>query len=194
MHDIEPYYKWREQYVASEDSYSPFFGQQYNEFTFSTKIYNYYIHPQWDHFGSKTLYIKVIFVDYDKGYTIIELIGEWNDCIDNDIMYLKREVIDKMLHYEIYKYIIICDNVLNYHASDDSYYEEWWDDIKDEGGYVCLINTFDHVASEMDRERLNYYINYGPHFNEVDWRRMTPQVFRKKVEMLLDSSTKAISY
>ena len=128
MHTIEPYYKWRDRYVASEDKYSPFFGREYSEFTFSNKIYNYYIHPQWDEFGSSTLYAKILFVDYDEQYAIIELIGEWNDCINNDIMFLKREIVDQLQKRGIHTFIICCDNVLNFHASDDSYYEEWFED------------------------------------------------------------------
>ena len=61
------------------------------------KIYNFLLHPQWDEFGSLTLYLKVLYADYDKGFCIIELIGEWNDAIYNDIMILKREIIDLML-------------------------------------------------------------------------------------------------
>ena len=38
--------------------------------------------------------LKVIYADYELGYAIIEMIGEWNDAIENDIMTLKRDVID----------------------------------------------------------------------------------------------------
>ena len=92
MHDIEPFHRWREYYVASEDERSPFYGRNYSEFHFSQKIYNYFIHPQWDHFGSATLYVKILYVDYERSYAIIELIGEWNDAIGNDIMFLKRDL------------------------------------------------------------------------------------------------------
>ncbi len=192
MHEIEPYFKWRDEYISSEDKKSPFYGQTYSEFQFSTRVYNYLIHPQWDEFGSNTLYIKVIFVDYDHGFAFIELIGEWNDCLGNDIMYLKREIIDKMINYGIYKYVIACDNVLNFHASDDAYYEEWWDDIKEEGGWVCLLDTFDHVKTEMDQVNLNFYINYGPSFNDLEWRKTTPLVAKTLVEQQLTSVTKGL--
>ncbi|MCB0640588.1 MAG: hypothetical protein KDC44_03075, partial [Phaeodactylibacter sp.] len=76
MHDIEPFYHWRSDYVAAEDDRSPFYGRVYDEFRFTQKIYNYYIHPQWDAFGSPTLYMKLLKVDYDEGYAIMELIGE----------------------------------------------------------------------------------------------------------------------
>ena len=76
MHDIEPYYNWRGYYIAAEDPYSPFFEREYSEFEFSSKIYNYYIHPQWDSFGSQTLFMKVLYCHYENGFAIIELIGE----------------------------------------------------------------------------------------------------------------------
>src|SRR5690606_5785226 len=116
MHDIEPYYHWRDAYVASEDARSPLYGRDYDEFYFTNAIYNYYIHPQWDGFGSATLYLKVLFVDYDRHYAVLELIGEWNDCIYNDIMHLRREITDLMEEEGISKFILITENVLNYHA------------------------------------------------------------------------------
>ena len=39
------------------------------------------IHPQWDDIGSETLYAKILCAHYPNQYAIIELIGEWNDCI-----------------------------------------------------------------------------------------------------------------
>ena len=71
MHDIEPYYNWRHIYVSEEDEKSPFFGRQYSEFEFSQTVYNYYIHPQWDEFGSRTLYLKVLLADYTERYMVI---------------------------------------------------------------------------------------------------------------------------
>ena len=86
MHMIEPFYGWRNYYIASEDPLSPFADRLYSEFQFEHTVYNYYIHPQWDTIGSPTLFIKILFSEYDDGYAIIELIGEWNDAIENDIM------------------------------------------------------------------------------------------------------------
>ncbi|MBK8700984.1 MAG: hypothetical protein IPN29_16190 [Saprospiraceae bacterium] len=181
MHDIEPYYRWRDYYVASEDKLSPFYGREYSELQYTDKIYNYYIHPQWDFFGSPTMYIKLLFVDYEDGYAIMEFIGEWNDCITNDIMFLKRDIADVLIEQGIYKFILICDNVLNFHGSDDCYYEEWWDDIKEQGGWVGLVNTFDHVSQEMKRTRLQYYVNFGIQFNDVDWHNKLPEMVFQEV-------------
>ena len=152
MHEIEPYYRWRDEYIADEDSKSPYYKQVYNELKYSQKIYNYYIHPQWDSIGSQTLYVKVLYIDYDQGYGIIELIGEWNDCLYNDVMFLKRELADYMIRAGISKFILMCDNILNFHSSDDSYYEEWCDDIADEGGWIVMINVQEHVLIEMARK------------------------------------------
>jgi len=124
VHTIEPFYRWRDFYVASNDSQSPFYGRTYNEFSFHEKIYNYYIHPQWDNIESSTLYIKILFVDYSEGTAIIELIGEWNDLIDNDIMLFKRHIIDSMLSQSIHRFVLIGENVLNFHGDMDDYYEE----------------------------------------------------------------------
>ena len=115
MHDIEPFYKWRDDYNSAEDDRSPFYGKEYSEFEFSETIYNFYIHPQWDFFGSPTLYLKIIYVDYDKNFAIIEFIGEWNDCITNDIMFLKREIIELLVAQDINKFILLGENILNFH-------------------------------------------------------------------------------
>ena len=194
MHDIEPYYKWREYYSASEDGNSPFHGKAYDEFKFSNKVYNYFIHPQWDDFGSQTLYMKILFVDYSDGIALIELIGEWNDCLNNDIMYLKREIIDLLLKKGINKYIIFCDNVLNFHGDDDSYYEEWYEDITEEGGWISFVNLQEHVLKEMEEFQIQYYINLGQNLNDINWRLKTPTMTIGQIINILNSSVKQLRY
>ena len=194
MHTIEPYFKWRDLYISSEDSKSPFYRREYNEFSFTQKIYNYFIHPQWDDFGSTTLYLKIIFVDYHKKYAIIELLGEWNDCIHNDIMYLKREVMDMLSESGISYYILVCDNVLNFHGSDDCYYEEWYEDISECNGWICCINTFDHVLHEMQDTGLQYFMNIGPHLNGVPWRGKQPKHLFNEIKARLQNSVKQLRY
>ncbi len=194
MHDIEPYFKWRQYYVSSEDKKSPFFGREYSEFTFTNKVYNYFIHPQWDTIGSSTLYVKVLFVDYDEHYALIELIGEWNDCLNNDIMFLKRHFADHLIDQGITKFILFCDNVLNFHASDDSYYEEWWDDIKDEQGWICMVNTLDHVLQEMESNKIQFYSGIGNHFNSINWRKGNPKITYQEINRIRHSMIKQLNY
>lgn len=183
MHDIEPFYAWRDFYIASEDEQSPFYGEQYSEFEFENKVYNYYIHPQWDTFGSQTLYLKVIFADYELGYAIIEFIGEWNDCIHNDIMLLKRDVIELMMQEGINKFILIGENVLNFHTSDDCYYEEWFQEVED--GWITGINFRTHVVDEFKRSNIDYYINFGGELDEFPWRSLRPLQLFQKIEELM---------
>ena len=182
MHSLEPHYNWRDRYIASEDDRSPFAGRTYDEFQFSQKIYNYYIHPQWDFFGSSTLYLKILYTDYEEGYVIMELIGEWNDAVTNDIMFLKREVVDNLVPQGISKYILICENVLNFHGSDDCYYEEWLEDVIDQKGWICFVNLLDHVQMEMEETQLHHFANLGENFNNVTWRPYSPEIFYKVIE------------
>ncbi len=192
MHDIEPHFRWRDEYIASEDEHSPFYGRTYDEFKFTQKVYNYFIHPQWDEFGSSTLYMKILFVDYDDGFAIIELIGEWNDALHNDIKFLKREIIDSLLSHHIYKFIIICENVLNFHGDEDCYYEEFYEDVIEENGWICLVNTLDHVEDEMKDTRLQYYINFGKQYNNLNWRIHSPKAVFSAIEALVHGDVKRL--
>jgi hypothetical protein len=182
MQEIEPYYLWREYYTTEEDKLSPFFGKEYSEFEYSNTIYNFLIHPQWDEFGSSTLYIKIIYADYQEGFAVIEMIGEWNDCLYNDIMYFKREVIDHMTRNGINKYILIGENVLNFHSGDDDYYEEWIDDLED--GWIAAINFREHVEEEMCTGRIDQFIVLGNPFNNLNWRKLKPKALCAAVEAL----------
>ena len=192
MHDIEPHFKWRDRYIASEDDQSPFYGSTYDEFGFTHKVYNYFIHPQWDEFGSATLYMKLLFTDYEEGFAIIELIGEWNDTLHNDIKFLKREIIDVLLANHIYKFVLICENVLNFHGSDDCYYEEWYEDVCEENCWICLLNTLDHVEQEMKDTRLQYFINFGKQYNTLNWRIQKPEYVFKAVETIVHGDVKRL--
>lgn len=192
MHDIEPYYKWRDRYIAAEDDQSPFHGQQYDEFQYTKKIYNYFIHPQWDDFGSATLYAKVLMVDYDEQYAIIEFIGEWNDCITNDIMHLKRNVIDAMIQEGITKYLLICENVLNFHGSDDDYYAEWHEDVSEEHGWVAMINMLEHVEAEVRETGINNFVLLGGPFQDLSWRMIKPHTLIRQIDELCGSSIRTL--
>lgn len=174
MHTIEPYYAWRNHYVASEDERSPFYGREYNEMSYHMKIYDHFIHPQWDTIGSSTLFIKILFIDYDEESAIIELLGEWNDCLHNDIMLLKRDIIDCLQHEGICKFILIGENVLNFHHSDDSYYEEWFEEVTDRDGWIALLNFNQHVIEDMGSIDLDSYFVMSGELSEFGWRTYAP--------------------
>lgn len=184
MHAIEPHYRWRDYYIASEDKHSPFFGRIYSEFEFTHAIYDHVIHPQWDEIESPTLFVKIIMADYDQGFAVIEAIGEWNDLLHNDIMFFKRNVIDDLNGHGINKFMIIGENVLNFHSSDDSYYEEWFEDVED--GWIAFINFRAHVMQDFQEANIDYYMVSGGELTDLSWRTYTPQNFFEKVEMMVD--------
>ena len=185
MHTIEPYYNWRDYYIASDDDKSPFFGVQYNEFQFHKKIYNYFIHPQWDDISSNTLYVKVLFIDYINGSAIIELIGEWNDAINNDIMLLKRNLIDSMIEQNIYRFVLVGENILNFHGEDYDYYAEWAEDVSDDLGWMVCLNLREHVVEEMKSVNIHHYMAIGKSINLSDWRTMKPHHLIQQVEGMI---------
>ena len=172
MHTLEPYYNWRNLYTAEEDENSPFYGKVYSEFYFTDRIYDHIIHPQWDNIGSTTLFAKLLFTDYDEGCCIIELMGEWNDTLYNDVMIFKRNIIDLMVDSGINKFILIGENVLNFHSSDDCYYEEWFEDVED--GWISLVNFRDHVINEFQSANVDQYFLLGGNLNDLSWRTRLP--------------------
>ena len=190
MQDLEPYFNWRNLYASESDPNSPFFGDEYSEFYYVEKIYDHYIHPQWDNMGSSTLFLKIIFADYEDGYAFIELIGEWNDTLYNDVMFLKREIADRLILAGINKFILIGENVLNFHASDDCYYEEWIDEVED--GWVCMLNAREHIIDEMSKIGIDQFFAMGGNLEDISWRTNRPiqlfQKIEKKINMRLASS------
>ena len=185
MHAIEPFYNWRNLYIASEDYRSPFFEREYSEFEFTKKVYNFLLHPQWDDFGSETLFVKIIFADYEKKFAIIELIGEWNDCIENDIMNLKIEVLEILMSEGIDKFILIGENVLNFHSSDDLYYEEWLDELEE--GWIVFLNFHQYVLDEFENANIDNYVLCGEDFEMDNWRTFKPYQLFKKIESKVEN-------
>lgn len=183
MHRIEPYYLWRDIYRSEEDPYAINYGKEYSELYFTHKIYNYVIHPQWDSFGSETLFYKQLYTDYEKSFVVIELIGEWNDCINNDVMYLKTELIEPLMDAGINHYILIMENVLNFHGSDSEYYQEWAEDIE---GDIYMINVHSHVLDELYQMEINNYVIYDGVFNDINWRVQKPEKILKLLKTSLE--------
>lgn len=183
MHTIEPFSGWLGIYDPATDEQSPYFGKEYNFDLYSETIYGYYIDPAWDAIGSETLYIKILFIDYDQRFAIIEFIGEWNDTLYNDIMHLKRNVIDLLLHEGINKYILIGENIMNFHGSDDSYYEEWFDQVEE--GWIAAVSFPDFIQDEFKKYQIDNYINMGGTLQIEKWRTLSPHLFFELVDKLI---------
>ncbi len=185
MHNIEPYYNWLKYYDSSFDERSPFFGKEYNYDLLQDNIYGYYIHPAWDSFESETLYLKVLFINYEKNFVILEFIGEWNDAINNDIMLLKRNFIEVLMAEGINKFILIGENILNFHGSDDSYYEEWFEEAEEGNGWIAAVSFPEFVQDEMRRFRVDQYINMGGTLQIDEWRTLHPNRLFELVSALI---------
>jgi len=83
----------------------------------------------------------------------------------------------------ITKYILIGENIMNFHGSDDEYYAEWFEEIED--GWIAAVNFREHVLEEWKKFNLDYYINFGGTLEVLNWRTMSPQMFCKSVEGLI---------
>ena len=175
MQDIEPSYQWDTIYNASKDRNSPFFGRIYSQTEYENDIYGYYIHPLWDEIDSETLYCKILFTDYETHFSIIELIGEWNDTLHNDIMLLKRNVIDHLLASGVKYFILIGENVFNFHgAFEDDYYAEWFEEVDE--GWIVAMNFAEFVEKEWEKYKIDYYFNFGGNLNIPHWRTLKPEM------------------
>jgi len=173
MHNLEPHNNWLSVYDSSLDTESPFFGKEYNYDQYSENIYGYYIDPAWDFMGSETTFLKILYVDDADGFVIIQFIGEWNDAINNDIMYFKRNIVDPLILRGINKFILLGDYVFNFHGSDDCYYEEWKQEIG-EDGWIVASNYRDFVVEELTKFGLDSYIFFGEDWGFENWRAMSP--------------------
>ena len=168
--------------MAEDDERSSFFGSEHSEFEFTHAVYDHAIHPQWDEFGSETLYLKVLYVDYEEGSVIIEFIGEWNDLLGNDIMFLKRDIIEPMMTHGISKFILIGENVLNFHAGDEEYYSEWFDEANESDGWIALLNFREHVRDDLKAANIDQYFLLGGQLDQMDWRTFEPEDLMARVQ------------
>jgi hypothetical protein len=83
----------------------------------------------------------------------------------------------------INKFILIGENVLNFHASDDSYYEEWFQDLED--GWIVAINFQEHVLHEFRQNNIDYYLNFGGELDNMSWRKLLPNQVYRNIENII---------
>lgn len=183
MHQIEPFANWLKYYDSSQDPNSPFFGKEYNYDLYSETVYGYYIDPAWDNFGSETLYLKTLYADYEQGFAVIEFIGEWNDTINNDIMTLKRDFLEVLMYAGIKKFILIGENIFNFHGSDDLYYEEWFEEVEE--GWIAAVSFPDFIQEEFKKYKIDMYVNMGGTLQIEQWRTLHPKRFYELVNSLI---------
>src|SRR5687767_7685974 len=98
-------------------------------------------------------------------------------------MTLKRNIIEVLNSHGINQYILIGENILNFHGSDDCYYEEWFEDVED--GWIVAVNFREFVEAEWKKFHLDYYINFGGTLEIDNWRTLTPNRFYETVKTLV---------
>jgi hypothetical protein len=189
MHELVPFNGWKNHYDLNNDVDSPFFNNQgAPENGYYHRMYDFIIHPDWDYIGCETLFAKLLFIDYSQGYAIIELLGEWNDALNNDIMEFKRRIIDALISQRIDKFLMIGDNLLNFHGYEDYYYQEWNEEIND--GWIVFMNVRDQIVQELKNCHLTKYIWFGPSFNLTFWRTQDPLALCQRVNEKITLSIK----
>jgi hypothetical protein len=183
MHELRPHSGWENRYRATEDPRCPFYLEQGAPELGYHRMYDFVIHPEWDSVGCETLFVKQIFADYEQGYVVLELIGEWNDAVHNDVMEVKRRFADPLLAQGVDKFLLIADNLLNFHAGESDYYAEWAEET--EGGWVVILNARDHVLQDLTDARLTRYVWAGERYRFGAWRAQDPLALCQGVDQMI---------
>jgi len=61
---------------------------------------------------------------------------------------------------------------MNLYGSDDSYYEEWFEDVDD--GWIAAVSFPQFIQDEFKRYNVDNYINMGGTLQIDRWRTLTP--------------------
>jgi MFS superfamily sulfate permease-like transporter len=95
---------------------------------------------------------------------------------------MRRDVTDDMYKQGITKFIIIAENVLNFHSSDADYYEEWREQLQDDGGWVTILNMPEQSQYDFKRARLTNYIEL---MDFPQWRTLKPDIVFQQIDNLM---------
>lgn len=188
MHTIEPFYGWLHLYSQDQDANNPFHETVHSEFFYDRQIYEYLAHPQWDTIESESLLVKILYADYETGYAIIELIGEWNDLYEHDFRLLCVNCLTYLADAGVSRFILISENVFNVYLQDDDYYAAMTEELED--GWICLFRARPHVLDEFQRYGLGAYLYWNMEFDAVVWRKMMPWNMYRLIQNRIGHSLK----
>jgi hypothetical protein len=99
--------------------------------------------------------------------------------VHNDIMRLKRDLVDEMIPLGIDKYILIGENILNFHADITDYYEEWLEELPN--GWMAFLNLRKHVVQELSAYGVDQYFILGGDLDHLEWRTKKPELLYAKL-------------
>jgi hypothetical protein len=78
---------------------------------------------------------------------------------------------------------MIAENVLNFHSSDDSYYEEWKEQLEDDHGWVVLLNMPEQSKYDFKKARLTNYVEM---MELPQWRTMKPEIIYQLIDNIMN--------
>ncbi|MGB4845051.1 MAG: hypothetical protein WBP16_11340, partial [Ferruginibacter sp.] len=84
-----------------------------------------------------------------------------------------------MFSQGINKFILIAENVLNFHSSDDSYYEEWREQVEDTGGWIAVVDMPAQSQYDFRQARLTNYITL---IDFPQWRTLKPELVFQQLD------------
>lgn len=171
---LEPFDGWLLLYSHDRDPYSPFHEVEHSLFEYNRHIYTFEAHPLWDTIESESLLVKILYAQYDDGYAILELLGEWNDLHDNDFRLLWENCLHPLVVSGISRFILICENVFHIYPDADDYYQQATEALEDDEGWICLLRARPHVLQEMEAYGIGQYLFYSPHLEALRWRKLKP--------------------
>jgi hypothetical protein len=98
-------------------------------------------------------------------------------------MNLKRNIIEHLIGEGINKFILIGENIMNFHGSDDCYYEEWFEDVED--GWIAAVSFPDFIQEEFKKYNVDNYISMGGTLQVDKWRTLHPNTFYDLISKLI---------
>ena len=179
--NVEPFYGWLHLYNHEVDVRSPFHEVEHSLFEYNRKIYTFNANPLWDEIESESLLVKILYADYERGYTIIELLGEWNDLFENDFKLLCENCLTYMIDSGINKFILICENVFNVYLEHDYYYDAFHDELEDDG-WLFLLKARPNVKSDFEQYNISQYFLWNPTIDLLPWRKLKPWALFEAIE------------
>jgi hypothetical protein len=97
-------------------------------------------------------------------------------------MLLKRYVLEPFESESIHKFILIAENVLNFHSDGTDYYDELSQELRESGGWVVCLNMPYQSEIEFKQAGNHHFIEL---YNIPEWRSYRPFHLLRKVESLI---------
>jgi hypothetical protein len=88
-----------------------------------------------------------------------------------------------LLQKGVNKFILIGENIMNFHGSDDSYYEEWFEEVED--GWIAAVSFPVFIQDEFKKYQIDRYINMGGTLQVERWRTLQPLHFYEGINNLI---------